>query len=166
MLDECDFSAMRHIDRDVCGLAGAVATSLFLLVTLTGPTASDAESQITQTAPVPGQAEYETGLRYYEGKQTKQDYSEASKWFREAADKGNSSGQVKLGELYFNGFGVERNYDEAVRWYRKAADQNDPLWRAEARVHVHVRSWSAQGLYPSRRVIAEICGSGMGNGPE
>jgi TPR repeat protein len=54
-----------------------------------------------------------------------QDYAEALKWFRKAAEEGNSSGQTRLGQMYVHGLGVEKGYAEALKWYRKAADQGN-----------------------------------------
>ena len=51
--------------------------------------------------------------------------AEAVKWFRKAADQGNSSGQSNLARMYENGRGVAKDVGEALRWYRQAADQGD-----------------------------------------
>src|ERR1700722_17946846 len=50
-----------------------------------------------------------------------QDYVEAAKWYRSAADQGDSDGRAQLGQMYENGWGVVRDYAEAVTWFRKAA---------------------------------------------
>ena len=55
-----------------------------------------------------------------------QDYKEAVKWYRLAADQGYASAQFLLGTMYFNGQGVPQDYKEAVKWYRLAADQGNP----------------------------------------
>ena len=54
-----------------------------------------------------------------------QDYKEAVKWYRLAADQGYASAQFLLGTMYFNGQGVPQDYKEAVKWYRLAAEQGD-----------------------------------------
>jgi TPR repeat protein len=54
-----------------------------------------------------------------------QDFGEAVKWYRKAADQGNAGAQVKMGEVYLVGRGVPRDYGEALKWYRKAADQGN-----------------------------------------
>jgi TPR repeat protein len=51
-----------------------------------------------------------------------QDYAEAMRWFRQAADAGNSWAMNNIGDLYHYGRGVPQDYAEAMRWYRKAAD--------------------------------------------
>ena len=55
----------------------------------------------------------------------KDDYKEAAKWTRMAAEKGDPSSQEFLSTLLENGdeeFGVEKNEDEALMWLTKAAE--------------------------------------------
>jgi TPR repeat protein len=40
------------------------------------------------------------------------------KWFRQAADAGNSGAMNNIGWLYHYGRGVPQDYAEAMRWYR------------------------------------------------
>ena len=54
-----------------------------------------------------------------------QDYNEAAKWYRLAAEQGDANAQYVLGVLYENGLGVEQSNTEAAKWYRKAAEQGD-----------------------------------------
>jgi len=54
-----------------------------------------------------------------------QDLGEATKWFRRAAEQGNSYAQLALGAIYESGQGVDKDEVEAVRWYRKAAEQGN-----------------------------------------
>ena len=51
----------------------------------------------------------------------KQDYTEAVKWWRKAAEQGNTDAQYSLGVCYFFGHGVTKDEAEAVKWLRKAA---------------------------------------------
>lgn len=44
-----------------------------------------------------------------------QDYKEAVKWFRLAAEQGNAMAKCNLAELYAAGKGVSKNYSEAKR---------------------------------------------------
>ena len=53
----------------------------------------------------------------------KQNYSEAVKWFRLAAEQGYAWAQCNLGYCYQEGYGVNTSYSEAVKWYRLAAEQ-------------------------------------------
>src|ERR1035437_10044439 len=54
-----------------------------------------------------------------------QNFDEATRWFRRAADLGFPDAQFLLGSAYDDGKGVEKDSVEAVRWYRLAADQGD-----------------------------------------
>ena len=61
------------------------------------------------------------GVAYYYGNGVKQDYNEAAKWFRKAAEQGNADAQYNLGSAYFYGNGVPQDYNEGLKWLRKAA---------------------------------------------
>ena len=52
-----------------------------------------------------------------------QDFTEAAKWYRKAADQENPGALYNLGQMYRKGEGVEQDHTEAVKWYRKAAEQ-------------------------------------------
>jgi len=66
------------------------------------------------------------GFMYAKGQGVLQDYAEAVRWFRLAAEQGdNTPAQGALGFMYANGRGVPQDYAEAVRWYRMAAEQGD-----------------------------------------
>jgi TPR repeat protein len=59
---------------------------------------------------------------YGQGEGVAQDYKEAVKWYRKAAEQGVVDGQYNLGWMYDKGKGVVQDYKEAVKWYRKAAE--------------------------------------------
>ncbi len=61
----------------------------------------------------------------YDGRGQPANAAEAAKWFRQAAEHGNSAAQHLLAGLYEQGEGVARNEPEALKWYRKAAEQED-----------------------------------------
>jgi TPR repeat protein len=54
-------------------------------------------------------------------------YAEALKWYRKAADRGLAIGQYNLGVMLRDGHALSQNYAEAVKWFRKAADQGNAL---------------------------------------
>ena len=65
-----------------------------------------------------------TSVRLYDsGHGVAQDYAEAARWYRKAADQGDVAAQFNVGVMYERGQGVPQDYAEAARWYRKAADQ-------------------------------------------
>ena len=68
-------------------------------------------------------AQYNLALMYAGGAGVPQDYTEASRWNRLAADQGLAVTQSNLGLMYDDGTGVPQDHTEAVRWYRLAADQ-------------------------------------------
>jgi len=59
---------------------------------------------------------------FAEGTQVPQNYEEAARWYRKAAEQNFPAAQYHLGELYDIGRGVPRDEAEAANWYRKAAD--------------------------------------------
>jgi uncharacterized protein len=63
--------------------------------------------------------------KYDSGDAVPQDYSEALKWYRRAADQGHSIAQYNLGVLYYRALGVEQDLSEAAKWYRRAAEQGN-----------------------------------------
>ena len=62
---------------------------------------------------------------YADGEGVAQDYVEAAKWYRRAAEQGDDSAQFNLGRMYADGEGVAQDYVEAAKWYRRAAEQGD-----------------------------------------
>ena len=58
---------------------------------------------------------------YANGQGVPQDYAEAVKWYRKAAEQGDATAQSNLGVMYEKGQGVPQDYAEAVKWWRKAA---------------------------------------------
>lgn len=70
----------------------------------------------------------ETLAYYYWGGQiietpTRQDFAEAARWSRRAAEQGSRVGQCNLGVAYREGKGLQKDDVEAARWFRMAAEQ-------------------------------------------
>ena len=69
---------------------------------------------------------YSLGMSYYNGDGVLQDYKEAVKWYKLAAEQqGNESAQNSLGLMYRKGQGVTQDDKEALKWFRLAAAQGD-----------------------------------------
>ena len=68
-------------------------------------------------------AQFNLGNMLSDGKGVVQDYKEAVKWYRLAAEKGNAAAQFNLGNMLKDGKGVIQDYKEAEKWYRSAAEQ-------------------------------------------
>ena len=60
---------------------------------------------------------FQLGMKHYK----KEEYSEAAKWCRRAAEQGHAEAQYNLGALYMLGHGVPRNDAEATKWFRRVA---------------------------------------------
>jgi TPR repeat protein len=58
---------------------------------------------------------------YIDGQGVARDYVEAVRWFRKAAEQGNTEGQWNLGVIYYEGRGMPRDYVEAHMWLNLAA---------------------------------------------
>ena len=71
---------------------------------------------------------------YYNGKGVPQDYAEAFKWWRLAAEQGDAKAQSNLGSLYEYGQGVLQDNVMAHMWYNLAAangNEKSGEWRDE-----------------------------------
>ena len=62
------------------------------------------------------------GEIYMYGEGISQDFDEAAKWFRLAAEQHHHRAQFMLGVLYWSGDGVPQDFDKAVKWFRLAED--------------------------------------------
>ena len=66
-------------------------------------------------------AQYQLALRLANGDGVAQDFHEAARWYRRAADQGVAFAQFNLGVRYANGQGVERDPVLAYQWFSLAA---------------------------------------------
>ena len=96
--------------------------------TETGPKQGD-ELRANAEAGDPN-AQYQLGLRYYNGEGLAKDLTEAAKCFRKSAEQGLAAAEGYLGTCYFRGEGVSKDFEEAVKWSRKAAEQGDSRGQA------------------------------------
>ncbi len=83
---------------------------------------------------------------YEEAQGVEQDYVEAARWYRRAADQGMHIAQLSLGRMYASGRGVAHDQSEAARWYRKAAD----LGLASAQYELSLAYSSGLGVPPDQ----------------
>lgn len=73
------------------------------------------------------EAQYELGLCYFYGWGVKQNYTEAFKWFREAAVRGEIDALQAIGKCYMDGKGVRQSYSKAKEYFGLACDKGDDL---------------------------------------
>jgi TPR repeat protein len=100
-----------------CILSGMVGDTLDLARKAGSKEVSIADAQL--------ETWFQTGEKYRYGKGVPENYTEAIKWFRMAAEKGHAKAQYALGGCYlFGDVFVPKDETEAVKWFRKAAEQN------------------------------------------
>ena len=80
-------------------------------------------------------------VMYRKGDGVLQDNKKAVKWYRLAAEQGDSEAQYSLAWMYGNGEGVLQDYKKAVKWYRLAAEQG----YSDAQNNLAVRYWLGEG---------------------
>lgn len=69
------------------------------------------------------EAQYALGVSYEYGQGVKQNYKEAVKYYRKAAEQGHAAAQYNLGVCYRDGKGTKKDYKEAIALFRKAEEQ-------------------------------------------
>ena len=124
--------AAQKVGWDVCLLYGVgMRWILLALMVLTGSLlrADDFEQTLKKAEQGNADAQCDLGFLYSYPKMlvpgVLQDYAEALKWYRKAANQGHAGAQFKLGGMHREGEGVSKDYAEALKWYHKAADQGD-----------------------------------------
>ena len=70
-------------------------------------------------------AQFELGVKYFFGTDTRLDYSQAFIWFQKAAQQGHGTAQYNLAQCYEKELGVAQDYFLALYWYQKSAAQGD-----------------------------------------
>lgn len=69
------------------------------------------------------EAQMKAGLAF----DREEDYEEAVRWYRMAAEQGMSEAQNNLGVMYKDGQGVKQDFQEAAHWFLLAAQQDNTL---------------------------------------
>lgn len=67
-------------------------------------------------------SQFEYGNLFFEGNKVPQDYSEAFRWFRKAADRDYPSAYYMLGLMYLLGKGVSQSYENAYDMFVEACN--------------------------------------------
>lgn len=66
------------------------------------------------------------GVMYYNGRGVEQNYKEAIKWYKKAADKSDSYALCNLGYCYYYGRDVEVDYEKAYSYFSEATLLKNP----------------------------------------
>ncbi len=115
----------------VCALAGLIVAAFLstrepaVSNASSSPVIAVADFQETKAKADGGDASAQNLLAemYSKGAGAPQDYKEAAKWYRLAAEQGHAGAQKHLAELYEAGQGVPRDEAQAAKWYQRAAEQ-------------------------------------------
>jgi TPR repeat protein len=98
-------------------------------------------------------AAFKLGRAYAEGSSRSEDYAEAARWLRRAAQSGHGAAQADLAMLYGKGLGVPQDYVWSYAWFAAAA-ANMPFGRARDQA-LELRDMMAAFLTPEQRPRAE-----------
>ena len=137
-------------DGQISGREGVVlasSTSSFSAVR-----ENDLKSWLTGALAGDPHAAFRLGRAYAEGSSRSEDYAEAARWLRRAAQSGHGPAQADLAMLYGKGLGVPQ-YVWSYAWVAAAA-ANMPLGRARDQA-LELRDMMAAFLSPEQRSRAE-----------
>jgi len=111
-----------------------ISSSIILLICVLPFTAysnkkADLRFNELKLAAAEGDADtqYELAELYAEGDGVEQNWVEAVKWYRKAAEQGHDLAQFKVGLSYQNGKGVPQSDTEAYVWLNISAENGAPL---------------------------------------
>ena len=100
--------------------------------------------------------QYYLGMMYLKGQGVEQNFEEAGKWFRKAAENRLAQAQYKLAELYTEGEGVPRDFEFAYIWYSVGAAHQHKL--SQNAVDKARAKLSASELAEAEKMVAEFIG--------
>jgi TPR repeat protein len=111
------------VGRNSIGLIGSAAVAH-----ATGQQhTADALLELATSRPI-GFSEYSVGAAFYVGIIFRKDYTQAARWLRRAADKGDPRAQGTLGYMYALGRGVERDDHQAQYWLERQRSSAAPSY--------------------------------------
>ena len=96
--------------------------SSFIKSLLSSGDDDDFEALLKAAEKGDGEMQSNLGMRYLEGEGVEQNYKEAYKWLRKAAEQGYS---FNLAQMYATGEGIEKNLREAYAWFSVEAEAGD-----------------------------------------
>ena len=110
---------MKQLSSTLALICIALAVITFSITACSDETPASKNDSATESNITSAEDQYLKGVVCY----YTEDYSEAVKWFRKAAEQEHVKAQFELARCYTLGEGVTENQVEAVKWFRKAADQ-------------------------------------------
>jgi len=98
-------------------------------------------------------AQYQLGLLYFSGNGTIQDFEEAVKWFKLAAEKDHALAQYQFGLAYKAGYGVDIDLEKSYMWLNLAAASG--VYRATLTRNDVMRSLNPDQLQRAQKTSRE-----------
>ena len=96
-------------------------------------------------------AQFNLGKLYeFGGGEVRQDYSQAARWYREAAAQGVTAAQNNLGLLHSQGLGVPRDPRRAAELWKRAAEDDYSL----AQYNLALAYFRGEGVTRDERLAA------------
>ncbi|MCL4456380.1 MAG: sel1 repeat family protein [Nitrospirae bacterium] len=102
-------------------------------------------------------AQYNLGFMNQAGKGVKgvrENYKEALKWYRLAAEQGHLDAQINLGYMYHNGMGMLKDYKEAIKWYKLAAEKGNALAKCNL-AEMYAAGWGTKKDFSIAKKLAK-----------
>ena len=121
-------------------------------------------------------AQHQLAEIYSKGEGVRQDFKEAVKWYKRAAEQGFAKSQFCLGLLYHRGNEVNQDFKESEKWYQKAAEQgfaraqNNLAEMCEANGEIHKNpekvlrllfEAAQQGYAPAQSALGRVFEGGL-----
>ena len=78
------------------------------------------ESLLKRAEQGDAKSELELAKNYYNGRGVNKDYTEAFKWFYEAANDGIGEAEYYIANCYYEGIGTEKSYRLALDFFLRA----------------------------------------------
>ena len=133
--------------------AEAVRSSAEAMAKARTPVEYDAAEMFSHFAEAVANARYNLAIMYRNGKGVQQNYAEALKWFRLAAEQGQADAQYNLGLMYRDGERVPQDYVQAYMWLNLAVSQIPASEKENCDVTAKERDRVASRMTPAQ--IAE-----------
>lgn len=84
---------------------------------------------------------YKLGIKYYNGQDVKQDYAQAMRLLKDAAEYGIDAARCALGLMYYEGAGVPQDREQSQYWFKQADVQEAFFFRSSMRDGVGESAW-------------------------
>lgn len=93
-------------------------------------------------------------------------YGEALKWYRKAAEQGHVRAQTNLGVMYAEGRGATKNDEEAAKWYSKARAQRIYATQKVAPTREVAPTRAQYGIYGHPNLLAILARGDISSIPQ